>query len=84
VIRRAIAPAARLLIIDAVLPDGDVPHFGKLLDLTMMTMLTGRERTRDEFAELLASAGFVLERVAETPAPTSLIEARPASTRGGS
>jgi len=78
VIRRAIPANGRLLVVDAVLPAGDVPHFGKLLDLTMMAMLTGRERTRDEFRELLRAAGFSLERVVETPSPSSLIEARPA------
>ncbi len=76
-IRRAIPDTGRLLIIDAVLPPGDVPHFGKLLDLTMMAMLTGRERTQDEFADLLTGSGFSLEAVAEMAAPTSLIEARP-------
>jgi hypothetical protein len=48
-----------------------------MLDLTMMAMLTGRERTAEEFDILLAAAGFSLERVTETPSPTSLIEARP-------
>jgi hypothetical protein len=77
-IRRAIPATGRLLIIDAVLPPGDTPHFGKLLDLTMMAMLTGRDRTVAVFAELLGGAGFSLEEVAQMAAPTSLIEARPA------
>lgn len=78
VIRRAIPATGRLLVVGAVLPACDVPHFGKLLDLTMMAMLTGRERTEDEFTELLRAAGFTLERVVETPSPTSLIQERPA------
>ena len=77
-LRKAIPTGGRLLIVDAVLPPGDTPHFGKTLDLTMMAMLTGRERTAEEFDMLLAGAGFSLERVTETPSPTSLIEARPA------
>jgi hypothetical protein len=77
VIRRSIPDTGRLLIIDAVLPPGDAPHFGKLLDLTMMAMLTGHERGEDEFAALLDGAGFRLVEVAQTAAPTSLIEARP-------
>ncbi len=76
-IRRAIPSGGRLLIIDAVLPEGDTPHFGKLLDLTMLAMMTGRERTEAEFAELLDRAGFRLADVGEMAAPTSLIEARP-------
>jgi predicted O-methyltransferase YrrM len=77
-IRRAIPDAGRLLIVDAVLPPGDTPHFGKLLDLTMMAMLTGRERSENEFAALLEAAGFRLVEVAQMAAPTSLMEARPA------
>ena len=77
-IRRAIPDTGRLLIIDAVLPPGDEPHFGKLLDLTMMAMLTGRERSEAEFAALLDGAGFRLVEVSQMAAPTSLIEARPA------
>jgi precorrin-6B methylase 2 len=76
-IRRAIPDSGRLLIIDAVLPPGDTPHFGKLLDLTMMAMLTGRERSEDEFAALLGRAGLRLVEVAQMAAPTSLIVARP-------
>jgi len=76
-IRRAIPATGRLLIIDAVLPAGDTPHFGKLLDLAMMAMLTGHERTQPEFSDLLDAAGFRIERVVETAAPTSLIEAHP-------
>jgi precorrin-6B methylase 2 len=76
-VRQAIEPTGRLLIVDAVLPEGDEQHFGKLLDLTMMAMLPGRERTAEEFAGLLSSSRFALDRVLDTGAPTSLIEARP-------
>ncbi|MEA2479954.1 MAG: hypothetical protein QOJ07_1876 [Thermoleophilaceae bacterium] len=77
VVRSSIAADGRLLIVDAVLPGGDTPHFGKLLDLTMMAMLPGRERSAREFSALLADCGFELARIVETPSPTSLIEARP-------
>ena len=43
----------------------------------MMAMLTGHERTQPEFSDLLDAAGFRIERVVETAAPTSLIEAHP-------
>jgi hypothetical protein len=76
-VRRAIPDHGRLLLVDAVLPDDDSPHFGKLLDLTMMAMLTGRERSAQEFDMLFAAAGFALQSVTPTPSPTSLIEARP-------
>jgi hypothetical protein len=77
VIRTAIPDTGRLLIVDAVLPQDETPHFGKLLDLTMMAMLSGRERTASEFDLLLAASGFAIERIVQTPSPTSLIEARP-------
>jgi hypothetical protein len=75
--RRAIAPEGRLLLIESVVPEGDEPHFAKVLDLTIMTM-GGKERTEAEYADLLARAGFRLERVVPTLAPVSVIEAVPA------
>jgi hypothetical protein len=59
-------------------PPGDDPHPVKLLDLIMLTMLRGRERTAEEYGELLASAGFTLTKVTATRSPNSLIEAVPA------
>jgi hypothetical protein len=50
-------------------------HMSKMIDLTMLGMLTGRERTREEFDELFRSAGFTLDRVVETPTPLSILEA---------
>jgi O-methyltransferase len=76
-VRRAIAADGRLLIIENVLPDDDSPHFGKLINLTMLAMLPGKERTESEFAALLARAGFRLERVVATAAPVSVVEGRP-------
>lgn len=74
-VRRAIAPGGRLLIVDTVLPDGNEPHLGRMIDLTMLAIVTGQERTRGELAELLATAGFRLERVVPTSAHTSVVEA---------
>ena len=48
--RRAISQKGRLLIIEAVLPEGDTPHHGKLMDLLMLTVTGGTERTRQEFS----------------------------------
>jgi hypothetical protein len=66
---------ARLLIVEAVLPDGDAPHPGKLLDLVMLTVTGGRERTEHEFARLLAAAGLRLVRVVPTAAEQRIVEA---------
>ncbi len=77
-VRRAIPDGGRLLLVEFVLPNGDEPHLGKLIDLTMLAMLTGHERSEDEFRKLLGRSGFRLERVLETPAPVSIVEGRPA------
>jgi hypothetical protein len=75
-IHRAAAPGAKLVVIEAVIEAGNGPQIGKFLDLEMLTMTDGgRERTREEFAQLFAASGFHLERVVQTPAPQVVIEA---------
>jgi hypothetical protein len=66
-VRESISADGRLLIVERILPTGDAPHFGKLLDLTMLLVTGGRERTQDDFAELLARASFKLSRVVPLP-----------------
>ncbi|MFJ6791590.1 methyltransferase [Streptomyces angustmyceticus] len=72
---RAMAAGRRLLVIDAVLPPGNAPHFGKTLDVAMMAVVDGRERTAEEFAALLSAGGFRLTRVLPTTAFPSIVEA---------
>jgi len=73
---RALGSKGKVLIVDAVLPPGNTPHFGKLLDLEMLALTPrGRERTRAEFAKLLRGAGFKLSRVIATAGPLSILEA---------
>ncbi|MEW1638443.1 methyltransferase [Streptomyces sp. NPDC093801] len=74
-VRRAAAPGARLLVVDAVLPGGGVPHPAVELDIVMLMVVEGRERTAAEFEELLARAGFRLHRILPTPALPSVVEA---------
>jgi hypothetical protein len=53
------APAdARLLVIDAVLPEGNEPHGAKWLDLLMLALAAGRERDEEQWRVLLAGGGF--------------------------
>ena len=73
--REAMHRDARLLIVETVLPAGDAPHPGKLLDLVMLTVTGGRERTEPEFADLLAAAGLRLLRIVPTAAAQSIVEA---------
>jgi hypothetical protein len=74
-IAAAARPGARLVALELVVPPGNAPHMSKMIDLTMLGMLTGRERTAEEHAELLAAAGFRCDRVLPTPGPFSIVEA---------
>jgi SAM-dependent methyltransferase len=75
--RRAVPSNGRLLIVEAVLPAGDIPHHGKMMDLLMLTVTGGRERTAAEFDELLVQGEFRLTRVIETTTHQSIVEAMP-------
>jgi ubiquinone/menaquinone biosynthesis C-methylase UbiE len=77
-VRRAIAPEGRLYVLDTVLPPGDQPHPGKLLDIVMLAQHTGRERTDAEFRTLLHRTGFRhLETKTLEDAPTGVVVAAP-------
>lgn len=76
-VRKAMPPNGRLLIAEAVVPEDNEPFFGKLMDLNMLVMTGGCERTRDEFAKLLSASGFELARVTATGSFVDLVEARP-------
>ena len=73
--REAMRGDARLLIVDAVVPAGNEPHPAKVMDILMMVFAGGRERTRDEFEQLLWQAGLRLARVLPTASTLSIIEA---------
>ncbi|WP_406694863.1 methyltransferase [Singulisphaera sp. Ch08] len=72
---RAMARGGRLLLVESVIPPRNEPSLGKFMDLNMLVMTGGRERTEEEFRTLLAAAGFRLTRVIATPSPVSVIEA---------
>jgi hypothetical protein len=76
--RQAMGLAGRLLIVEAVLRPGDEPDPAKILDLAMLVVPGGQERTEDEYRALLANAGFRLSRVFPTTTSASVIEAVPA------
>ena len=57
-LRRAVVGMGRVFVVDFVVPGPEEPHFSKLFDIHMMLVLTGRERTAAEFAELLRAAGW--------------------------
>jgi hypothetical protein len=60
-----------------IVPETPSPSFSKLLDLNMMVMTGGRERTKAEFSTLLNAADYRLTRFIPTMAPQSIIEAVP-------
>jgi len=76
--RAQMGPDARLIVVDCVVPETNEPHFSKFIDLNMLVMTGGKERTEREFAELFEAAGFKLLQVIPTDQPTSIIEAQPA------
>ena len=75
--RKAIAKKGRLLIVETIVPEANSACFSKLLDINMMVMTSGRERTKSEFQRLLHGADFRLNRIIPTLAPQSIVEAIP-------
>ena len=80
-IRKAAPDKAKLLVVETVLPNesawaaGHGEHFGNHLDINMLVLTGGRERTPDELAKLFADCGWQLARVIPTPSPYSIVEA---------
>jgi hypothetical protein len=74
-IAKAATPGARLVLLEMVMPDGDGPHFTKMVDLIMPAIAGGRERSRTEWRDLLVAGGFVLDRVVAGSGAFSVIEA---------
>jgi len=75
--RQAMTTTGRLLLVEAVIPPGNEPHAGKIMDFVMLTALGGQERTKDQYEGLLRDAGFRLSAVVPTASPMSIIEGRP-------
>lgn len=75
--RRAMPDHGKLLVVELVLPPGDDPFLGKWLDLHMLVLLGGRERTATEYDALFRAAGFKLARVVPTSPGPSVVEAIP-------
>jgi hypothetical protein len=76
-IRKAMPAEGRLLIIEAVVPEGNDPSMSKLFDMFMMIFPDGKERTEAEYRKLLSAGGFRLRSVTPTRSPVSVIDARP-------
>jgi hypothetical protein len=77
-LRKSIAPTGKLLVAEMVIPPGNDRSFGKFLDLNMLVMAGGKERTEPEYRTLFEASGFRLTRVIPTRHEISLVEGVPA------
>jgi SAM-dependent methyltransferase len=75
--RKTIKPAGRLLVVEYVIGPPNAFPEGKFMDLNMLAMTGGRERTCEEFASIFAEAGFRLLSVSETATEFSVLEGLP-------
>jgi hypothetical protein len=73
-IRRDMPPHARVLVIETIVPSTQGPHLSKVLDIGMMALPGGMERTQDEYAGLASKCAFRLNLVVETMSPYSILE----------
>jgi O-methyltransferase domain/Dimerisation domain len=74
-IREAMPADGKVLILETIVPEGNEPHYSKMLDLEMLVSPGGAERTAREYSELLAAAGLKLNRIVPTKSPFNVIEA---------
>jgi hypothetical protein len=75
-IRKAMNRGGRVILLESVVVAGSQPDFAKIIDLEMLLMPGGRERTEQEFRDLFTRAGFELTRIIPTKSPLSVIEGR--------
>jgi hypothetical protein len=73
-VHAAMSHEAKLLVVESVIPPGNDFFFPKLLDLAMLVLPGGQERTEEEYRGLYEAAGFRLTRVVPTTAEVSVIE----------
>ena len=72
--REAMTPGGRILLVEMVLPHGDTPHPGKMLDMMMLVGPGGQERTAEEYAALAKLAGLRMERIVPTESAVAIVE----------
>lgn len=77
-VSQAMAPGGTVAVVEALIPEDGSPSPASLMDVNMLVMLTGKERSEPEIRHLFATAGLALTRVVQTPSPFSLLEARKA------
>jgi len=73
--RKSLGNDGRLMVVEAIVPEEKGSHFIKDVDVYMMALFSGRERTENEFKELFQSAGLKIDRISKTGSMLSIIEA---------
>jgi len=69
----SLGPDGTVLVVDNVVVEDNQPSWGKLLDLNMLALTGGKERTEAEFAALFERAGLRLQRIVPTACPLSIV-----------
>ena len=69
--------SAKLLVIERIVPPGNTPSPGKLIDISMLVMTGGRERTEPEYRALLQMAAFSVEDILPSDAGINIAVAMP-------
>ncbi len=72
---KAMPAHGKLLLVESVIPPGNEPFGGKFLDLVMLLIPGGKERTKSEYQTLFEKAGFTLSKIVPTSTEVSIIEA---------
>lgn len=75
-IRKAMIPSARVVVAETPISEDHPAPFAALVDINMLVMVTGKERTPEEYAALFRRAGLELSSVTPTASPMALLEAR--------
>lgn len=73
--RKAMMPKGKVLVAETIMPTGNEPDPIKMIDVTMLAVTGGLERSEEQFATLFADAGLRLERVIPTRESISILEA---------
>jgi SAM-dependent methyltransferase len=73
--RRSMRPHGRVLLLEFIVPPGEQVSYSKVLDLNMLVMNGGRERTAIEFRQLFNAAGLRMTRIIPTLSPLNVLEA---------
>ena len=74
-IRQAAIPGAALFLIETIVPADPGPDWSKMLDIHMLTLLGGKQRTLREYQTLLEQSGFMFQREIDTGAGISIVQA---------